>query len=173
MVYRLYILILFCIGVPYNLMGQAKNSWTTTEIELRDTFLVSQIGFLIKNESINNPIFNKAGYINVQVNLLSRGDTLQSYFINTNYNDKIASNGNMIYPHFYTILFGRLICIYFEGLRDIIKVEFYPKSNKVFRKVLQKSLPNESKLNQLFKMHGGKTIYVFRNGNHSVVPSKY
>ena len=170
---KLYILILLCIGVSYDAMGQVKNSWVTTEINLKDTFLISQIGLLIKNESTNDPIFNKAGYIDVRVKLLSRGDTLQSYVINTNYNDKIASNGNILYPHFYTSLFGRLICIYIEGLKDVINVEFHLKSSKKFRKALDKSLPIDSKLNPLFKMHGGKTIYVFRSGGHSVVPSRY
>jgi hypothetical protein len=162
--------LLTCLSI---MNGQCQSiKWDIQKVDLRDTLLIDQVRRLIVEETENDSLFRKMGYINVYANSFSKNDTLRSYFINTNFDDKLSSDGSNSYPHFYTMISGRLICYYLTILSDAVSVQFSKKTIKKFRTVLSRHLPKD-KLNELFKTHGGKHIYIMENNELIVSPSKY
>lgn len=155
------------------ILSQGEQEWDIKKIDLRNTFLYSEIQKLIEQEKENDPTFAKSGYVNVYVNSFSENDTLRTYFINTNYDDKISSDGEVSYPHFFTFISNRLVCYYISVVNEDMLIKFSKKSIKSFQNILSKNIPKADKLNEMHKMHGGKFVYILKRGESVTIPSKY
>lgn len=165
--------IIFFLLSPLIALSQGTQKWDIKQIDLKETFLFLEIQKLIDEETENDPTFKKNGYINVYVKSFSENDTLRTYFINTNYDDKISSDGNAFFPHFFTFISNRLVCYYINILSEDMSILYSKKSLKRFRKILSKNIPTNDRLNEVHKMHGGKFVYILKNGENIVIRSKY
>lgn len=158
---------------PLMVQSQETQEWDIKQIDLKETFLYLEIQKLIDEEIENDPMFKTNGYINVYVKSFSENDTLRRYFINTNYDDKISSDGKAFYPHFFTFISNRLVCYYISILSEDMSILYSNKSIRRFRKILSKNIPTNDRLNEVHKMHGGKFVYILKNGENIVIRSKY
>lgn len=168
-----FILFILIQLTPTIVRSQETQEWDIKQIDLKNTFLYSEIQKLIDEEIANDPTFKKNGYINIYVKSFSEKDTLRIYFINTSYDDKISSDGKASYPHFYSFISSRLVCYYISVLSEDMSIEFSNKSTRRFQNILSKNIPTDNKLNEVHKMHGGKFVYILKNGENVVIQSRY
>ncbi|NOS94739.1 MAG: hypothetical protein HOP30_22740 [Cyclobacteriaceae bacterium] len=159
---------------------------SVSRVDLKEKFLLSYIEEFIQKQSLSDSLFRKGlGFISLTVKPhSSKSDTVREYHLNTYYYD-LKKTG--LYPPCYTILMGRLVCIYFPQLSEVVNLS--SKDKKKFDRLLESFLPKKQTIrfttkdgkkvvdksfrNEIVTIDGGKIIYLFKDGSTSMIDKSY
>jgi len=152
------------------------------EITITDQELLKQIGILIEEEQ-KDSVFRRRGYISVSYANLSYKEehVIRSYILNPEYKsiDNLEIEYN--FPLFYSFVNNKLVTLVNRPIFDSICYQIKTKSKKAFQRIVEPYLekpiwikmPNSNgkgtsrakfRPNDLFQLHGGKTLYILADG---------
>ncbi len=182
-----------------NLPRKERKKIHIQEVGIKDTLLIGQINQFIQEETQKDSMFRKGlWYLYVIISSDKQEDVAQSYYINVSmislkkdsfYPKEKNINVDLSYPPFYAYVGGRLVFIRNYALQDAVCYRYSEKSKRKLRKLQEPFLEKTRKEKaynmdgtlafidrharlEHFKLHGGKTIIIYKDKNRppAVIP---
>lgn len=132
-------IILVIISLTYSSALSQRSTFPRTLqlIELHDKVIVDSLSQEIQRLKRRNS-FHKFGYLVVDIDADSRGDTLRRYEVHVQWNEDFDRHGRR--PQFYTIVNERLVLVHCKGLDSILTISNSRQGARRFRKLFEASL---------------------------------
>jgi len=190
--YRYSSVILFLILSFNHTNGQSPKPKgehiTITQVRLEDKTLEDSIYAFIKNESENDSLFNKSGYILLLFDHYNYTNPtkkiIYSCFYNKSYDAFDDINDDAAFPLFYTYINNRIVIIKDLPVASSINYSITKKSKRKFIKRLTPFLTKASTITikgqkvknfrfPIVVIHGGKRFFKLSDGSVFTENEKY